>query len=1541
MLEDAGVSVLLTQNNLLAELPETTAQVICLDTQAATIAKRPQQNPTQTAEPDNLVYVIYTSGSTGKPKGVALGHGAVVNLIFAQTKVFGICNGERILQWSSINFDASVEQIFLALTTGAQLVLFPNTIVSNPTRVKQLIDSQQITHFHSVPSFLAQVLSTVASSLKRVISGGDVCPVGTAKAWMKQCRFYNTYGPTETTVTAIGHLLTFVGSSLNIPIGKPISNTRAYIIGLQQQPVPLGAPGELYIGGVGVARGYLKRPAVTAEKFLPDFTKNAVGKRLYRTGDLARYLPDGNIEFLGRIDHQVKIRGYRIELGEIESVLGQHSAVQEAVVVAQEAPSGDKWLAAYVVAEGDQPPAISELREFLNVKLPEYMVPSAFVFLDKLQLTPNGKVDRKALPAPESRELLSDTSYQAPRSPIEEALVEMWMELLGLDRVGIHDDFFQLGGHSLLATQLVARMRQSFQAEISLRSIFEAPTLAGLAEQVEQALAGDDRPTTTPITSTSRDGNLSLSFAQQRLWYLDQLDPSTSTYNVPLAYRLQGSLNIEVLEQSLNQLIERHEVLRTTFSSIDGTPAQVIHPSSSIAITTVDLSDLPQAEREQRCEQSVHTETQLPFDLQQGPLLRALVVRLSEDAYVFMLTIHHIVCDAWSIGILFRELVEVYQARLQGQAPQLPELEIQYADFAHWQREWMQGAELTRQLSYWKEQLEELPTLQLPTDHPRPSFFTHRGAIESAVLSQDISAELKELSNSEGATLFMTLLVAFQTLLCRYSSQSDIAVGTPIANRNRSETEGLIGFFVNTLVLRTDLSENPSFRELLRRTCETCLGAYTYQDIPFEKLVEELQPERDTSRTPLFQVMFQLQNAPREQLELPGVTLDRFPYGHTIAKFDLSLSMSETGSGLKASWEYATDLFEATTIQKMVKHFQVLLEGIVANPDQRISELPLLTEEERHQQLVEWNDTEADYPRDQCVHQLFEAQVEKTPNAVALVYEDQHVSYRELNRRANQLAHYLRKLGVGPEVLVGLCLERSPEMIIALLGILKAGGAYVPLDPEYPQERLHFMLEDAAALVLITHSTLIGNLLEHDARIIRIDEDWPTIVQESDQLPLTTVMTENLAYVIYTSGSTGRPKGVAIEHNSLINLVAWHQREYGVTSADRATQVAAFTFDASVWELWPHLTAGTSIIIPNEETRLRPSRIFQWMVAERITLSFLPTPLAEIAIQAPWPENIALRFLLTGGDKLRHRPPQQILFEVINHYGPTENTVVTTSCPVTAEIDGERSPLIGHPLPNMQVFIVDHQLHPVPVGVGGQIQIAGDGLARGYIYRPDLTAGHFIPNPFSGQEGKRLYQTGDLARFLAEGNIEFLGRMDYQVKILGNRIELGEIETVLAEHPDVSEVVVLAQESNDGGQQLVAHLTTHRSTSTLAIKRFLRDRLPRNMVPAYFVFDEEFKLTSSGKIDRCVLSTLEQPPASGQSFVSPQTPTEETIARIWRDVLGIEQVGRHDNFFDLGGHSLQSVILLDKIEKELKVKIQPREILLQTLGQLAVSVDKV
>ncbi len=1136
------------------------------------------------------------------------------------------------------------------------------------------------------------------------------------------------------------------------------------------------------------------------------------------------------------------------------------------------------------------------------------MVPAAFVFLPVLPRTANGKVNHRALPAPVAGRADLEREYVPPRNATEEVVAGIWSELLHTEEVGVHDNFFELGGHSLLATQVVSRLRATFQVEVPLRTLFKTPTIAGLAENIERLRRAAQGPPAPPLIKFSRTDKLPLSFAQQRLWFFDQLEPGNLFYNLPNAIRLTGKLHRDALQRAVDEIVRRHESLRTTFTKQDGEPYQVIAEPSAVDLRFHDISDLPEAEREAKVRELATAEARKPFDLNRGPLFRVTLVRLSDSEHVLLSTMHHVITDGWSMGgIFFRELALLYRGYATGEPPSLPEAPIQYADFASWQRHWLQGEVLENQLGYWRDKLSGVAPLELPTDRPRPAEPRFRGNFQTIVLNPEFGEKLQELCRKEGVTLFMTLLAGFKALLSRYSGQDDIAVGTPIAGRNRAEIEGLIGFFVNTLVMRTEWSGDPTFRELLSQVRDTCLGAYDHQDIPFEKLVEELHPQRDLSRSPLFQVMFVLQNAPRNSMSLGDLTISRQEADKNVtSRYDLTLSVTESQRGLGVVVKYKTDLFDDESMQRFLKHFQRLLEDVVANPDRALSELVLLSEAELDKVVVEWNQTAADYPRDRCVHRVFEAQAKIRLDATALSYQGRSVSYRELDEWSTQLAHHLRSIGVGKERVVGICMDRSPEMVVGILGVLKAGGAYLPVDSGQPAERLGYILDDAGVSVVLTNGAVDAK--PQAADVVDLDRDARLIAKQPKTALSNTVGPQNLAYVIYTSGSTGKPKGVLVEHRGLMNVVTAQNRAFEIVPESRVLQWVPIHFDASQGEIFRALAAGATLCLAPAEDLMPGESLLNTMRAQRITAATIHASGAASISPADLPD---LRTLTVGGEAcpmdLAKRWADGRKF--FNGYGPSETTICAT---LATAWDPERPPPIGRPIANTQVYVLDSHMRPLPVGVPGELFIGGDGVARGYLRLPHLTAASFVPDPFSGRTGARLYRTGDRVRWLPDGQLEFLGRIDEQVKIRGFRIECGEIENTLRGHPAIQDCAVVAREDTPGDKRLVGYLVVKPGTETSPdVRTFLKERLPEYMVPPVFVFIEAVPRKGHGKVDR---AKLPAPVMADRSIVSPRDAVEMQLVQIWEDVLNQRPIGVRDDFFELGGHSLLAVKLMDRVK---------------------------
>jgi amino acid adenylation domain-containing protein/non-ribosomal peptide synthase protein (TIGR01720 family) len=1527
MVADAEISILLTTEALSAQLPANGAVVVCLDSEAAAIEAEDDGplSPTVTAE--HAAYVIYTSGSSGQPKGVVVEHRGLGNVAEVHRRSFGAGPGSRVLQFSSINFDASVWELCMALLTGGTLVLASKeALLPGPDLLGTLRD-QSVTMLTVPPSILAALPIEPLPSLSTLVVAGEACGEELVSRWAPGRHFWNAYGPTETTICAsMGECRAGGGKP---SIGKPIAGMRVYILDGQQGLLPIGVPGELCIGGVGLARGYLKRPELSAERFVE--SRLGGGGKLYRSGDRARWRTDGTLEYLGRLDDQVKLRGFRIELGEIEAVLRRQPGVEDAVVLARAGRSGDRLLVAYVVAAVE---STATLDHALRAALPDYMVPALLIPLTAFPLLPSGKVDRRALPAPDEA-LGALRPHVAPRGPVEEGIAAIFAQLLKVPEVGATDGFFELGGHSLLATQAVARVRSVFGVDLPLKLLFEAPSPAALARAVESALRSGEGLSTPPLVRVPRGGDLPLSFAQERLWFLSQLDPDDTSYVVPIALRLQGPLDSAALSRAVEALARRHEVLRTTFEARGGRPYQIIRDDGAPTLSIEDLRASPVPEEAMRAEAAA--ERARPFDLARGPLLRARLLRVGDDDHVLLLSMHHIVSDAWSNGVLVGELFALHAAESRGAPSPLPPLPIQYADFAAWQRAFLQGEVLERELAYWRKALEGAPeALDLPSDRPRPPVPSRRGAWVSGVVPAATARGLTELSQRASATLFMSLLSAFYLLLQRYTGQRDLVVGTPIANRTQTETEGLIGFFINTLVLRAELTDDLSFEQLLARVREICLGAYAHQDLPFERLVMELDPERDRSRTPLFQVMFGLQNTPREVPAPPGLSLTWVGAPGTASKFDITLGMVESPSGLLASIEYATELFDAPTIERMLGHFFTLLEGIVEAPERPVGELPLLSAAERQTLLTDWNQTEAPYPGGQTFPALFAAWVDRQPEAPALRFGDQVISYRALDEQANQLAHHLRRFGVGPEQRVGISLHRSPTMVLAMLGVLKAGGAYVPLDPAYPQDRLALMLDDAGITLLLSEDRVLDELPALAVPALALDSGWAPIAAEPTHRPDPLATIANAAYVIYTSGSTGRPKGVVVEHRGLGNVAEVHRRAFEVGPQSRVLQFSSMSFDASVWELCMALLNGATLVLAPEEQMLPGPDLQRILREQAITHLTLPPSALGVMPEGDLP---SLHTLIVAGEACpeavvaRWTPGRHFW----NAYGPTEATICASMIECRA---GEGKPGIGRPIANVRIYLLDEARRPVPVGVPGELYIGGVGLARGYLGQPALTEARFVQSPFT--PGERLYRSGDLCRHRADGTLDFLGRIDQQVKIRGYRVELGEIEAVLGQHPDLVETAVAAREDGSGALRLVAYFVAGGTPPEIAeLRAFLAERLPEHLLPSIYVPLLALPIGPNGKVDRKALPAPESRVGLGAQAL-PRGPIEEMLAGIWAEVLDLPEVGIHDDFFDLGGHSLLATQVMGRLASLLGVEVPLQALFeLPTIAGLAERVSAV
>ena len=1533
MLDDAQVSIVVTQRHLRSHLHSYAGQVCDVETLCEPTVSGGCENLVTPVLPDQLAYIMYTSGSTGRPKGVAVTHRNLVTSLRARLRYYPE-PVSRFLLTFSLAFDVSVTGIFWTLLEGGQLVIPSEAAHHDPTALAALVEHHRISHIAWVPSLynavLGEALNGQLESLRIVITGGESLPLELVRSHYQRLPYatlYNEYGPTEATVWCSVYRTTREEAGARVPIGKPIDNMQLYVLDADLEPLPIGVPGELYVAGDCLARGYVNQPQLTQERFLAH--PHVAGARLYRTGDRARYREDGNVEFLGRVDQQVKLRGYRIELGEVEYVLSNFPGVYQAAVLLRQDKPGQQRLVGYVTGLPELKAMLDQVRSYAAARLPQYMVPSVILWVEVMPLTATGKINRSALPVPE------ETAGQAaakiaPRNQVEEALAELWKSVLGVPEAGIHDNFFERGGHSLLATQLVSRMREVFDVEVSLRVIFERPTIMDLAEEVTRLRRGERKVSEIPpIVRVPRDQPLPLSYSQQRMWLMYRLAPEGTAYNMPFASRQMGPLNKSALRCTIDAICSRHEAFRTTFAMTAEGPVQIVSSFQPPHWVEVDLSRLPSEQRWREATRLVEYEANQPFDLEKGPLAKFLLIEVEPEDHVLMLTMHHIIGDQWSFGVIGSEFAFFYNAFCQGETPSAKPLLLQYADYAVWERRCLTDDRLSTQLDYWQKSLAGLSRLSLPTNYPRPVMQTFNGSHCMLELPASLLERLKQFSAERNTTVFMTLLACFQILLGRYSGQSDVAVGSPIANRTQSAVESIIGSFVNTLVLRTDLSGNPTFEEMLERVRETALGAYANQDFPFDKLVETMHSSRDHSSAPLVQVLFNLANAPIGEINVQGLSWVPFEVETGAAQFDLSLTI-ETEISRKAYLTFNTDLFERQTAERMLGQYKVLLHSALTNPTARLSDLSMLTAPERTQLLQDWNRTQKDYPKFECFPQLFEGQVERTPDAVALSMGREALRYRDLNARANQLARYLRTLDVRPGVAVGICLERSLEMVIALMAVLKAGGAYVPLDPEYPPDRLRFMAEDADVPIVLTSEGLSSRFDSRAGRMLCLDREQMRIAQEIDHNLPPTATSQDLAYILYTSGSTGQPKGVEIPHQALVNFLCSMRQEPGCSAQDVMVCVTTLSFDIAGLELYVPLLVGARVEIVSRADAMDGWKLRTLCEAVQPTIMQATPATWRILIEAGWLGSDRLT-VLCGGEALPPDLAAALLDRsatLWNMYGPTETTIWSTIEKIE-RTDQEIS--IGRPIANTEIYILDQFLQPVPVGVSGELYIGGHGLARGYRRRPELTKERFVSHPFSTEPHARLYRTGDRVRYRPDGRIVHLGRLDHQVKIRGFRIELGEIEAVLSRHPAVRQAVVTARDDQQGLKQLVAYVVCQegQAPSPTELRSFLRTALPDYMTPSFFVFRETMPLTANNKVDVQALPAPAPYLSEGLVYVGPRDRLEVQLTALWQQVLEVPKIGIHDNFFDLGGHSLKAAQLFFLLEQ-----VYGRHLPLATLFQV-------
>jgi amino acid adenylation domain-containing protein/non-ribosomal peptide synthase protein (TIGR01720 family) len=1528
ILEDTSARCVVTTSNLSKKFSNKPIEVICLDESKFADNAKSSQNPSLKPMPENLMYVLYTSGSTGKPKGVMIEHYSLMDHCFGLIQNAQLEDCKSLALFSPIVFDAGHAVIFSALILGAELHVLSKSILTQGEQVASYITNRKVDFIKIVPSLWMSYAESGHMILpaKSILFGGEFFPtlaINKLNYSNFRGKVFNHYGPTEATIGKSIHKIDLNHTYEVVPIGKPFSNTRFYVLDSNLKLVPIGVSGELFISGDGIARGYLNLPELTLERFVPDLVQKK--QKMYRTGDKVRWLADGSIEYIGRMDEQVKIRGYRIELGEIEATIQQSNLVSQAVVSATKNKQGYNQLVAYVVPNQDFEK--STIQSYLRERLPEYMIPSFWVELENIPLTSNGKIDRKNLPDPEFE--ISENIFVAPRNELEIILTEIWQDLLGIETVGIADNFFELGGHSLLAMRVFAAIKKQLGADLSVRELFLNPTIQDLAKVLAEHKMHSKLP---EITFKPRPENIPLSFSQERLWFIDQLEGSVS-YHIPAVLRLKGKLDFAALQNALTTLISRHEILRTLILSESGKPYQKVAELSEFKLEKINGLELNTKAEE--LTRFIHELVQKPFDLAKDLKLRATLIELSHDENLFVLTLHHIASDGWSVSILVKEIVETYQAYLEKRDPVLQLLPIQYADYAIWQRENLAGEYLKDTVTYWKNKLINLTPQDLPTDYNRPAKQSIKGSSLSTLLTIDTTKKLKELSLKGSSSLFMTILSGLKVLLQRYSGQEDICVGTSIAGRNQQEVENLIGFFLNTLALRTEVSENETFNQLLQKVKSTTLDAFENQDLPFEKVIENTVSTRDLSRSPLFQVLFVLQNTPETpKLVLDNVTISGENYPSGTTKFDLSVYAFESEQGLNISFEYCTELFKAETIKNMMEHFKVILSSVADNPDQIVGKIKMLTSAD--QLFLDSNTKEkgTEFLLDKSFINLFEEQVKKQPEAIALVFEDKQITYTQLNEKANQLAHHLIRKGVKPQTLVPLAVERSENMLIGLLGILKTGAAFIPIDPEYPDDRILYMLDNSQAELLVYSDKSGLNPVNYKGiHAISLSQDNKELWSETIINTEVKVDCKNLVYVIYTSGSTGLPKGVMIENQSLLNLLLSMTQKLDFTNQSRFLSVTTFSFDIAYLELFLPLLQGGELVLVSRDVAIDGHKLAK-AISINLPTHMQATPSSwSLLMDVDWVNTEKVK-LLIGGEAVSESIKNQLanIAETYNLYGPTETTIWST----IKKLSVSEKVNIGRPIDNTGIMILNHNLEKVPLGVPGDIWISGKGLARGYLFNPELTAERFITNPFNSSE--RIYKTGDLGKWLLDGNIEYLRRTDDQVKIRGYRIELGEIETVIEQTGLVKSNVVKAFINNAGSQYLAAFVVADDNYSKDRVLQALREKLPVYMIPLVWVVMEQFPLTPNGKIDRKALIVVETDERDDSNYVAAETDVEQKLVAIWQKLLGLEKIGVHDNFFELGGHSLIGMRVMSAINEEFSLEIAVRDLFRYTtiyeLGKL-------
>ncbi len=1540
MIADAAPRVVLTGAELTGVLPATEAKLIVLDRELAQLAGSSHQDlaaPASGLSAENLVYVIHTSGSTGRPKGTAMRHRSMVNLIEWHRSVFGPGEGRRVLQFAALSFDVAFQEIFSTLCTGGTLVLLDEWVRRDPKALTGLLRQRSIERLF-VPPLMLQSMAAHAgpgaempSSLKDVITAGEPLRIGAEiREFFRRsagCRLHNHYGPTETHVVTALTLDSDPQEWPDLPaIGRPIANTQLYVLDSQMQPVPIGVSGELYIGGANVARGYLNRPDLTAERFIADPYSTDPQARLYRTGDLGRWRADGTLEYLGRNDQQIKLRGFRIEPGEIEARLARHPKVREAVVVAREDAPGEKRLVAYVTAREEGAGASGEeLRAYLRGMLPEYMVPGAFVALDELPVTPSGKLDRRALPVPPDR---LQACREGPRTATEIRLAAIWSEVLRVPLIARSDDFFALGGQSLLALQVVAAIRDVFHLELPLKELFDRPALRSLAESIDGILAGGGAQSFAPVVPAQWSGPAPLSHSQERMWLIQSLNPANTAYNMGAALWLRGDLDVGAARSCFDELVARQEVLRSRVQAGDEELSQVVEPARPGMLRFTDLR--PHADAASEALRRANEDLRATFDLRRGPLYRAQLLQTADRTFLLSIALHHIAGDQWSLGIFGRELSALYNRRRGRDLAPLEPLPISYRDFAHWERSGGRAAQIEGQLQFWRRQLADLPTVELPVDRPRPRLWTMSGSFHQRRIPQPLLAAVGRLARNSGSTLFMTFLAGYAALLQRISGQSDLPIGVPVANRTLSAVEGLIGVFVNTVIIRADAHGDPAFRELLARVRRTALDAFANQDVSFDRLVQEVAQRSDRSHAPLAQVLFNVLNAPMHGIELDGVSWEPAVLDRGGAQFELSFTI-DTEISRSLTVEYNTDLFERGTIERLTEQYLELLQSAASAPETRLSRLAMLPAAQ-WATLQRWNDTAARMPAT-TFPDLFAAQAARSPGRVAISFDGAVMTYGDLDARAAGLAGLLRRAGVRRGERVAVCVRRSRELLVSLLAVQKSGGAYVPLDPDFPPERLKYMLGDSGARVVLTSGPLPeGLMLPQGVATI----DLATAPPVSDEELPRAAMPQDAAYVLYTSGSTGRPKGVVVSHGALSNFLQSMRVKPGLSESDVIAAVTTVSFDIAGLELYLPLLVGARIELVTREVAGDGAALARLLDSAGITVMQATPATWRLLIDAGWRGSPRLK-ALCGGEALSRRLADEILervAELWNLYGPTETTIWSTLERIER---GSQAISIGRPIANTRVHVVEDSGAVAPIGVVGEICIAGAGVADGYHGLPALTAERFVADSHSGVPDGRLYRTGDRGRWGADGKLYHQGRRDQQTKLRGFRIELGEIEQALTSHPGVKQAVVAVREAGPEDPRLVAYVTVADGEEVIVseLRRHLRGLLPDYMIPSVVMPLLSLPLSPNGKLDRAALPDPFAAPRREEEAGELPTGLERQLAQIWMSVLKVGHVGRSDNFFELGGYSLLALRVAQQLERRTGRHLDPRALFFHDLREVA------